>query len=172
MDAPKGCLLPVLQRFQPWLCSAATHTYILGFWYETEIIPRVPKAPLNFCIKFCTIPDFSIAMFGNNWEDLYKTSCGYKDKAYDLLWYVWRFQRSLSNVCKFYPKALPECIYNSHYSNGVPAMLPLSVVQLKGKHYQKVHCRNGVVDTFWLYSIGTLMIHKFLSLGTNARYVK
>ena len=26
--------------------------------------------------------------------------------------------------------------------------LPLSVVQLKGKHCQKSHCRNGVVDTF------------------------
>ena len=26
--------------------------------------------------------------------------------------------------------------------------LPLSVVQLKGKHYRKPHCRNGVVDTF------------------------
>ena len=25
---------------------------------------------------------------------------------------------------------------------------PLSVVQLKGKHCQKTHCRNGVVDTF------------------------
>ena len=27
-----------------------------------------------------------------------------------------------------------EAIYKPHYSNGVPAMLPLSVVQLKGKH--------------------------------------
>jgi hypothetical protein len=26
--------------------------------------------------------------------------------------------------------------------------LPLSVVQLKGKHCRKPHCRNGVVDTF------------------------
>ena len=26
--------------------------------------------------------------------------------------------------------------------------LPLSVVQLKGKHCRKLHCRNGVVDTF------------------------
>ena len=30
----------------------------------------------------------------------------------------------------------PECIYNSHYSNGVPQYLPLSVVQLKGIHCQ------------------------------------
>ena len=28
---------------------------------------------------------------------------------------------------------------------------PLSVVQLKGKHCGKPHCRNGVVDTFGLY---------------------
>ena len=27
--------------------------------------------------------------------------------------------------------------------------LSLSVVQLKGKHCRKPHCRNGVVDTFW-----------------------
>ena len=26
--------------------------------------------------------------------------------------------------------------------------LPLSIVQLKGKHCRKPHCRNGVVDTF------------------------
>ena len=38
---------------------------------------------------------------------------------------------------------LPEHIYNSHYGN-----LPLSVVQLKGKHCRKPHCRNGVVGTF------------------------
>ena len=48
---------------------------------------------------------------------------------------------------------LPECIYNSHYGNGVPAMgfrqcLSLSVIQLKGKHCWKRHCRIGVVDTF------------------------
>ena len=29
--------------------------------------------------------------------------------------------------------------------------LSLSVVQLKGKHCQKPHYRNGVVDTFGLY---------------------
>ena len=28
--------------------------------------------------------------------------------------------------------------------------LPLSVVQLKGKHCRTPHCRNGVVDTFRL----------------------
>ena len=45
---------------------------------------------------------------------------------------------------------MPEHIYNSHYGNamGCRQCLPLSVVQLKGKHCQKPHCRNGVVDTF------------------------
>ena len=31
---------------------------------------------------------------------------------------------------------------------GCRQCLPLSVVQLKDKHCQKPHCRNGVVDTF------------------------
>ena len=31
---------------------------------------------------------------------------------------------------------------------GCRQCLPLSVVQLKGKHYRKPHCRNGVVDTY------------------------
>ena len=31
---------------------------------------------------------------------------------------------------------------------GCQLCLPLSVVQLKGKHCRKLHCRNGVVDTF------------------------
>ena len=31
---------------------------------------------------------------------------------------------------------------------GCRQCLPFSVVQLKGKHCQKPHCRNGVVDTF------------------------
>ena len=33
---------------------------------------------------------------------------------------------------------------------GCRQCLPLSVVQLKGKHCRKPHCRNGVVDTFRL----------------------
>ena len=31
---------------------------------------------------------------------------------------------------------------------GYRQCLPLSVVELKGKHCQKPHCRNGVADTF------------------------
>ena len=34
---------------------------------------------------------------------------------------------------------------------GCRQCLPLSVVQLKGKHCRKPHCRNGVVDTFGLW---------------------
>ena len=36
---------------------------------------------------------------------------------------------------------------------GFGQCLPLSVVQLKGKHCQKPHCRNGVVDAFRPYEI-------------------
>ena len=44
---------------------------------------------------------------------------------------------------------------NQTYNRTITAMgcrqcLPFSVVQLKGKHCQKPHCRNGVVDTFGL----------------------
>ena len=38
--------------------------------------------------------------------------------------------------------------HNTHYGNGVPQCLPLSVVELKVKHCRKPHCCNGVVDTF------------------------
>ena len=63
---------------------------------------------------------------------------------------------------------MPECIYNSHCGNGVPAMLPFSVVQLKGKHCRKPHCRNGIVDTFELRpcffkrNIGVEKLYKML----------
>ena len=50
------------------------------------------------------------------------------------------------------------CLYNYLYclnvsttpitAMGCRQCLPLSVVQLKGKHCRKPHCRNGVVDTF------------------------
>ena len=49
---------------------------------------------------------------------------------------------------------------------GCRQCLPLSVVQLKGKHCQKKpHCRNGVVDTF-----GHCCCHHFLfcKIQTNA----
>ena len=50
-------------------------------------------------------------------------------------------------IWKKIEKILPERIYNSHYGNRVQCRqcLPLSVVQLKGKHCRKPHCRNGVV---------------------------
>jgi hypothetical protein len=46
---------------------------------------------------------------------------------------------------------LPEHIYNSLTAMGTQQCLPLSVVQLKGKHCWKPHCCNGVVDTFGHY---------------------
>ena len=48
---------------------------------------------------------------------------------------------------------------------GYRQCLPLSVVQLKGKHCRKPHCRNGVVDTFgqgWTACIGTLWPLQYL----------
>ena len=53
----------------------------------------------------------------------------------------------LSNI----KETMPECIYTTPVTAmGCRQCLPLSVVQLKGKHCRKPHCRNGVVDTFGL----------------------
>ena len=46
---------------------------------------------------------------------------------------------------------------------GCRQCLPLSVVQLKGKHCQKPHCRNGVVDTF-----GHSGLHLFKQLAVKS----
>ena len=45
--------------------------------------------------------------------------------------------------------------------------LPLSVVQLKVKHCRKPHCRNGVVDTFGRYGLGSTQ----KSGSPNKRYL-
>ena len=55
----------------------------------------------------------------------------------------------MSNVFFRGKTLLPECIYNSQIQQwGAQQCLPLSVVQLKGKHCRKPHCCSGVVDTF------------------------
>jgi hypothetical protein len=59
---------------------------------------------------------------------------------------VINFELNMFNAFIWVP--WPERIYNFHYGHGVPQCLPLSVVQLKGKHCRKPHCYNGVVDTF------------------------
>jgi hypothetical protein len=48
---------------------------------------------------------------------------------------------------------------------GCRQCLPLSVVQLKGKHCRKPHCRNGVVDTF-----GKNVIWLFISISLNIQW--
>ena len=49
---------------------------------------------------------------------------------------------------------------------GCRQCLPLSVVQLKGKHCRKPHCRNGVVDTFGLCTLYTdNQIHEILKFN-------
>jgi hypothetical protein len=68
---------------------------------------------------------------------------------------------------------------------GCRQCLPLSVVQLKGKHCRKPHCRNGVVDTFGLgiispktvdFPIGRGRISpntkKVISSGENMHYCR
>ena len=47
---------------------------------------------------------------------------------------------------------------------GCRQCLPLSVVQLKGKHCRKPHCRNGVVDMFgqWLRTLAVNLILQLL----------
>ena len=42
----------------------------------------------------------------------------------------------------------PNISTNPIMAMGCWQCLSLSVVQLKGKHCRKPHCRNGVVDTF------------------------
>ena len=40
---------------------------------------------------------------------------------------------------------------------GCRQCLSLSVVQLKGKHCRKPHCRNGIVDTFGPYVLNLIL---------------
>jgi hypothetical protein len=55
---------------------------------------------------------------------------------------------------------------------GCRQCLLLNVVQLKGKHCRKPHCRNGVVDTFELYQAG-LFLHFFtLQSAITAQWLK
>ena len=42
----------------------------------------------------------------------------------------------------------PNVSITPNTAMGCRQCLPLSVVQLKGKHCRRPHCRNGVVDTF------------------------
>ena len=65
-----------------------------------------------------------------------------------------------TELLNFGTKELPCCIFGTKeppcpnvsttpiMAIGCRQCLPLSVVQLKGKHCQKTHCCNGVVDTF------------------------
>ena len=51
---------------------------------------------------------------------------------------------------------MPERLMAMAMAMGCRQCLPLSVVQLKGKHCRKPHCRNGIVDTFELNPITTM----------------
>ena len=51
---------------------------------------------------------------------------------------------------------------------GCRQYLPLSVVQLKGKHCRKPHCCNGVVDTF-VQGLRVILIHKGLNFIASGK---
>ena len=53
-------------------------------------------------------------------------------------------------IC-LYRRLCPNVSTTPITAMGCRQCLPLSVVQLKGKHCRKPHCRNGVVDTFGLW---------------------
>ena len=60
---------------------------------------------------------------------------------------------------------------------GCQQFLPLSIFQLKGKHCQKLHCCNGVVDTFGFFSRALLprtsrnLVSRYLdSISLHSRY--
>ena len=57
----------------------------------------------------------------------------------------------------------PELSTTPVKAMGCLQCLPLSVVQLRGKHYRKPHCRNGVVDTFGLIVQAVLCLHGSLT---------
>ena len=71
-----------------------------------------------------------------------KTSCGWQSQG----WF--KFLGLFSGHAK--EETVLERIYNPIKAMGCEQCLPLSVVQLKGKHCRKPHCCNGVVDTFEL----------------------
>ena len=68
--------------------------------------------------------------------------------------FLWLVANLKQGVIYFIKQALPPNISAGSVSTtpitamGWRQCLPLSVVQLKGKHCRKPHCRNGVVDTF------------------------
>ena len=57
---------------------------------------------------------------------------------------------SVQTSCWYARRYSPNVSTTPITEMGCRQCLPLSVVQLKGKHCQKTHCRNGVVDTFRL----------------------
>ena len=52
------------------------------------------------------------------------------------------------DIKMLFSEASPNVSTTPITAMGCQQCLPFSVVQLKGKHCRKPHCRNGVVDTF------------------------
>ena len=66
--------------------------------------------------------------------------------------YIWHFRISWNGTSSNSLMLCPNVSTTPITAMGCRQCLPLSVVQLKGKHCRKPHCRNGVVDTFGLYN--------------------
>ena len=59
------------------------------------------------------------------------------------------FEKEMASVNNISLKNHAPSVYNYHYRNGAPAMIPLTYyyLQLKGYHCQKTHCRrHGIGD--------------------------
>ena len=63
-----------------------------------------------------------------------------------------------SNVCIIKGVTCPNVSTTHITAMGCWQCLPLSVVQLKGKHCRNLHCRNGVVNTFGPYHIMLMLL--------------
>ena len=61
----------------------------------------------------------------------------------------------------------PNVSTTSITAMGCRQCIPLSVVQLKGKHCRKPQCRNGVVDTFEQYLLNKIHLLVFIMNGVK-----
>ena len=124
--------------------------FLNSFWF-------LSKKLFKYCLMHQTA--FSVALWGSFQED-YKGAL----ESGPLRWKTNKLKQLLT-LKHFY--ILINCFVQSPNVSTTPitAMrcrqcLPLSVVQLKGKHSRKPYCCNGVVDTFQLTLLFDLTLVK------------